>query len=52
MLRPPGRDELPKIEDALREGHRAIELLLQDGLAAAQKFLHTAAAGLDVTKDL
>ncbi|MGI9343349.1 MAG: aminoacyl-tRNA hydrolase [Gammaproteobacteria bacterium] len=52
VLRPPGRDELPKIEDALREGHRAIELLLQDGLAAAQKFLHTAAPDIDVTKDL
>lgn len=52
VLRPPGRDELPKIEDALREGHRAIEILMQDGLAAAQKFLHTAAPDVDVTKDL
>lgn len=52
VLRPPGRDELPKIEDALREAHRAIELLMQDGLPAAQKFLHTAAPDVDVTKDL
>ncbi|MFQ5634731.1 MAG: aminoacyl-tRNA hydrolase [Gammaproteobacteria bacterium] len=52
VLRPPGRDELPMIEDALREGRRAIDLLMRDGLDAAQKYLHTATPPVDVTKDL
>jgi PTH1 family peptidyl-tRNA hydrolase len=52
VLRPPGRDELPKIEEALREGRAALDLLYRDGLEAAQKFLHTASPPVDVTRDL
>ncbi|MBT8441403.1 MAG: aminoacyl-tRNA hydrolase [Gammaproteobacteria bacterium] len=52
VLRPPGKDELPKIEDALRETRRALDILMQDGLEPAQKFLHTATPPVDVTQDL
>lgn len=52
VLRPPGKDELPKIEEALGEGRQAIDILFKDGLEAAQKFLHTASPPVDVTKDL
>jgi PTH1 family peptidyl-tRNA hydrolase len=52
VLRPPGKEELPKIEDALRESRRALDILMQDGLEAAQKFLHTATPPVDVTQDL
>jgi PTH1 family peptidyl-tRNA hydrolase len=52
VLRPPGKDELPKLEEALREGQEAIDLLMRDGLEAAQKFLHTASPPVDITKDL
>jgi len=52
VLRPPGRDELPKIEEALREGRQALDILMTDGIEAAQKFLHTASPPVDVTKDL
>jgi PTH1 family peptidyl-tRNA hydrolase len=52
VLRPPGKIELPQIEDALNEGQRAIDRLLSDGLEAAQKFLHTATPPVDITGDL
>lgn len=52
VLRPPGRDELPMIEEALGEAARAIDLLFEDGLDAAQTFLHTASPPVDVTRDL
>ncbi len=52
VLRPPGKDELPKLEEALREGQEAIDVLMREGLEAAQKFLHTASPPVDITKDL
>jgi len=52
VLRPPGKDELPKIEEALRECQQAIDLLIKEGIEAAQKFLHTASPPVDITKDL
>ena len=52
VLRPPGKDELPKIEEAMRESRQALDILLKDGLEAAQKFLHTASPPVDVTKEL
>jgi len=52
VLRPPGKDELPKLEDALRDGERAIDVLMRDGLESAQKFLHTATPPVDITEDL
>jgi len=52
VLRPPGKDELPRIEDALRESERAIYILMKEGIESAQKFLHTASPPVDITKDL
>jgi len=52
VLRPPGKAELPQIEAALNDGQRAIDRLLNDGLEAAQKFLHTATPPVDITGDL
>ncbi|MDP7661043.1 MAG: hypothetical protein QF789_07465, partial [Gammaproteobacteria bacterium] len=52
VLRPPGKDELPKIRCAIDEGRRAIDILYADGLEAAMKYLHTATPPQDVTRDL
>lgn len=52
VLRPPGKDELPLIREALDQGRRAIDKLFADGLEAAMHDLHTATPPRDVTKDL
>ncbi|MDP6674554.1 MAG: aminoacyl-tRNA hydrolase [Gammaproteobacteria bacterium] len=52
VLRPPGKDELPKIRCAIDEGRRAIDILYTGGLEAAMKYLHTATPSQDVTRDL
>ncbi len=41
VLRPPGGAELRLIEDSLSDAHRAVEVLLQDGLERAMHFLHS-----------
>ena len=52
VLRPPGKDELPRIMEAVDAGRRAIDILYSEGLEAAMKYLHTATPPQDVTKDL
>jgi PTH1 family peptidyl-tRNA hydrolase len=52
VLRSPGKDELPQIEQALESSRRGLDVLYSDGLEAAMKFLHTATRRDDVTKDL
>jgi PTH1 family peptidyl-tRNA hydrolase len=49
VLRPPGRDELTRMEDALREAERALETLVRSGLERATTQLHTATARPDDT---
>ena len=52
VLRPPGKEELVMIEDALRAARRGVEILYADGLEAAMQFLHTATVREDITRDL
>lgn len=52
VLRPPGKDELTEIEDALDASRRAIDTLYASGLEAAMQDLHTATPPADVTDDL
>jgi len=52
VLRPPKKDELPRIEDALLEARRSLDILFGDGLEKAMHYLHTATAREDVTQDL
>jgi PTH1 family peptidyl-tRNA hydrolase len=52
VLRAPGKDELPEIDQALEESRRGIDVLYADGLEAAMKFLHTVTRRDDTTKDL
>ena len=42
VLRPPGAEDLARIQTALHEAQRAFELLLTDGLDRATTALHTA----------
>ncbi len=49
VLRPPGREELTHMENALREAERALETLVSDGLERATTQLHTATARPDDT---
>lgn len=52
VLRPPGKDELPKLEDAMNAGRRALDVLCDEGVEAAMKYLHTATPPIDVTNGL
>ena len=52
VLRPPGKEELPKIDDAMSACQRAIEVLGGEGLEAAMKYLHTATPPNDATSSL
>ena len=52
VLRPPGKDELASIRDAIDAGRRAIDILYTEGVDAAMKFLHTATPPKDITGDL
>jgi PTH1 family peptidyl-tRNA hydrolase len=52
VLRPPGRDELTRIEEAIREAERALETLVTGGLERATTQLHTATARPDDTLTL
>jgi len=49
VLRPPGREELLRMEEAIREAERALETLLSGGLERATTQLHTATARPDDT---
>ena len=42
VLRPPGADDLVRIEQALQEAQRALDVLLTEGLDRATTALHTA----------
>jgi PTH1 family peptidyl-tRNA hydrolase len=52
VLRPPLKDELPEILNALTEARHGLDILFSDGLEAAMHYLHTATAREDITKDL
>jgi len=52
VLRPPGRDELVLLENAIREAERALETLVAGGLERATTQLHTATARPDDTLTL
>ncbi len=51
VLRPPGKDDLSRIRDAIEAGRRAIERLYADGLEAAMQSLHSATPARDITQD-
>lgn len=52
VLRPPLKDELPRINDAVIEARRSLDILFSDGLEKAMHYLHTATAREDITEDL
>lgn len=52
VLRPPLKDELPRINDALMEARRGLDILFSEGLEAAMHYLHTATARENMTQDL
>ena len=52
VLRPPLKNELPPILDALTEARRGLDILFSDGLEKAMHYLHTATAREEITKDL
>jgi PTH1 family peptidyl-tRNA hydrolase len=52
VLRPPGKDEIVHIRDALDEARRGIDILYKDGLEPAMHYLHTATPRDDTLSDL
>jgi len=51
VLRPPGKDDLSLIRDALDAGRRAIDRLYADGLEAAMQSLHSETPVRDIARD-
>jgi len=52
VLRPPGKDELPRIRHTIDAGRRALDILFVEGLEAAMQYLHTETPARDITRDL